>query len=472
MSQLDLLDFHRAAAIDTLHAATAIYTAEPVVDDLLARLNWPAPGRRLLDPSCGDGAFVTRALCKLLATCTPSEEALLSMVEGWEIHPGACSQARQRVADILVAHGWSTAQAGSVATRMIHNRDFLTEGPESRDYDVISGNPPYLRMLKVPSCLREEYVIRVPRHAAGDLLHSFLDRCAKTLRPAGEIGFVTSDRWLISETAQALRHALGNHDLAIAHIERLDCSTAFYRPKLRRAGSLPRVHPVAVHLRHGRGNGVALTRAPIYPGVDASRYAGYPTLGELAEVRIAPWLGTKGVFVVDEAVMQRLIDDGAPVAAFIPAVDTDDVRDGVLGTPTRYAILTDPKEAPHPAILRHLVAMRGAMCERGKRGAVWTPPETFHRMDLRRPSLLVPRIAVGPKAVRVPKSVLPLNHNLSIVTAEPAELSRIEQALRAPLAQAWVEDHAPRLEDGYFSLTTRLLRTLPMDMGWRPDGVH
>lgn len=84
-------------------------------------------------------------------------------------------------------------------------------------------------------------------------------------------------------------------------------------------------------------------------------------------------------------------------------------------------------------------------------------------MDLSCETLLVPRIATSPKAVRVPPGILPINHNLSIVCGEPGVLDRVEAALRSPLAAQWVRDYAPRLEGGYFSLTTTLLRKMPID---------
>jgi hypothetical protein len=91
------------------------------------------------------------------------------------------------------------------------------------------------------------------------------------------------------------------------------------------------------------------------------------------------------------------------------------------------------------------------------------PPESFHNRDLTQPCLLVPRIALTPTAVRVPAGILPINHNLSIVTGSAETLDRVERALQSPLAREWVSSHAARLENGYFSLTTKLLRKLPVD---------
>ncbi|MBA9859189.1 Eco57I restriction-modification methylase domain-containing protein [Ralstonia insidiosa] len=469
-SQLSQVDQARAEAVEQLHHATAIYTAAPVVDQLLERLDWPREGRRLVDPSCGDGMFLERALGKLLAACgqaRPSGASLRAQVEGWEVHTGACIEARARVAATLCRHGYDHATATEVAESMVHNRDFLTDGPRTPTYHAVAGNPPYLRWVNVPRVLQDEYSSHVPDFAANDLLHSFLERCSRSIHTDGQIGMVTADRWLINSGASALRAALGAR-LAISHLERLDARSVFYRPKNRRAGTPPRIHPVSVVLNATARPVEAsepfqdmrvLTERPIYPGVDESRYEGMPTLDQFAEVRIAPWLGSSGIFVVDEDTAATL-----PGEYLVPAVDTDDIVSGRLGAPKRFAIRTKPGVEPCGAVMEHLQRHMHKMAVRGRRGAFWLPPETFHRMDLSRETLLVPRIATSPKAVRVPPGILPINHNLSIVCGEPAVLDRVEAALRSPLAAQWVRDYAPRLENGYFSLCTTLLRKMPIDV--------
>lgn len=464
------VDQARAEAVERLHQATAIYTAAPVVDQILERLDWPREGRRLVDPSCGDGMFLERALGKLLAASgrgRPTGDSLRAQIEGWEVHAGACVEARARVAAALARHGYDHVTAAEVAESMVHNRDFLTDGPRTPTYHVVAGNPPYLRWVNVPRVLQDVYSSHVPAFAANDLLHSFLERCSRSIHPNGQIGLVTADRWLFNSGASELRAALGTK-LAISHLERLDARSVFYRPKSRRAGTPPRIHPVSVVLKAtarpaesslASQDVRALTERPIYPGVDESRYEGKPTLDQFAQVRIAPWLGSSGIFVVDEETAATL-----PDTYLVPAVDTDDIVGGRLRTPRRFAIRTEPGVEPCGAVMEHLRRHMHKMAVRGRRGAFWLPPETFHRMDLSRETLLVPRIATSPKAVRVPPGILPINHNLSIVCGEPAVLERVEAALRSPLAAQWVRDYAPRLENGYFSLTTSLLRKMPIDV--------
>lgn len=446
----------RDAAIDALHAATAIYTCEPVVDQLLDHVRWPSGDRTLVDTSCGDGAFLRRALARLL-TRQPgiSDADLLHRISGWEIHPYAAEQARLRVAEVLGDHGYSPQHAARLAHFMVTCSDFLTAGPRAPSYDVVVGNPPYLRFCNVPEPLRCEYERVLPDYAQADLLHSFLDRCARVLRPGGELACITADRWLLNSSAARLREAIGRA-FRLAHLERVDVASAFYRPKQRRAGSPPRVHPCAVVLSADRG--LAITQDPIYPGEGsrAPKTPG-PSLGDVARVRIAPWLGTPGIFLVDAATAASL-----PADALVPAVDTDDIRGGVLTEPTRRAILTRPDIPPSQVVLDHLARTMHRMCARGRRTSPWLPPEPFHNFDLTEASLLVPRISKSLRPVMVPPGLLPVNHNISIVRAGDCTLEEIALRLSSPEAEAWLSATAAPLENGYRSVTTRLLRSLPM----------
>jgi len=448
----------RIDAIDRLHAATALYTSEPVVDLLLARLRWPEGNGKLADTSAGDGQFLGKALQKLLAAGR-SDEELPELLEGWEIHPHACAQARARLTEILVGAGRSRAIASTLAARIVHNKDFLTEGPVSPRYDTIVGNPPYLRWTNVPEVLREDYKVHVPDYAAGCLLHSFLDRCNRTLNAGGEMALVSNDRWLFNSGAARLRAELG-HRLGIQHLERLDPKSSFYKPKNRKAGSPPRITPVAVHLTEG-GGGRPLTHAAIYPDAASANYEGLPLLGDLAEVKLAPWLGPEGIHFLsmDEAHAKKL-----PLDALVQVYDTDDTKGGVFHQPTRYAIRVDPKERPCDAILTHLESRYAGMPDRGRMSKQWMPPEGHWHWDLDQPSLFLPRIALSPAPVRVPAGMLPMNHHFRITCDDPDLLERIARAMCGELAAKWFEAHGAPLEGGFRSMRAPLLRQMPLQL--------
>jgi hypothetical protein len=449
-----------ALAIERLHNSTSFYTAEPIVDQLLDMLSWPSDSRTLVDPSCGDGAFLGAALERLLKVePDAADERVANLVQGWEIHYFAAAEARQRLERILVAHGRDAARAKALAEGMVTLGDFLTEGPQVPTWDCVAGNPPFLRYANLPTILRDEYERTLPDYSRGDILHSFIGRLTRVLNAGGEIALVTSDRWLFTENAATLREVVGA-TMGLRHVARLDCASAFYRPKARRSGQPPRIHPVAVVFCAAARATIPLTRAPIFPEADDSAYVGCNPLNSVAAVRLAPWLGKHGLFVIDQATAAAA---NIPAEHLVPAVDTDNMKGGVLSAPTKFAIRTYRNVEPPASVMAHLDANMHLLAKtKVRKTQRWLPPETFEKIDLTQERLLIPRIANSLRPVRVPAGILPLDHGISIVGAGSMTLDQLEEALLRPEAEAWVRARAPRLENGYFSLTTKLLRALPV----------
>jgi hypothetical protein len=120
-------DAARIEAVDQLHNATNYYTNDDVVEQLLDHIDWPHDRGRMIDASCGAGAFVTIALARALAARVFTDEELPDFLEAWEIHPFACAQARAGVASVLISFGRSAAAATRLAEKIVHNKDFLTD---------------------------------------------------------------------------------------------------------------------------------------------------------------------------------------------------------------------------------------------------------------------------------------------------------------------------------------------------------
>jgi tRNA1(Val) A37 N6-methylase TrmN6 len=447
----------RDVAVDALHAATAIYTKFEVIDPLLRRIGWPTAECSLLDPACGDGAFLIRALCAL--DLQPNDTAALARMRGWEIHPLAVEEARVNVANQLVDMGWTRTIAIDTAERMIVQEDFLApDVPLVEKFELVAGNPPYLRYAHLPDYFKRMYGANLPEHAKGDLLHAFLNRCCSTVTPFGTIAFITADRWLFNCSAANLREEMGRF-VGIDYIARVDPTSSFYRPKDRHRGTAPRIHPVEVVLRHHSVAQSPLSREPFYPDMDTQQTTGGRTLGDICKISIGPWMGPFGIFVVDEQTAKTL-----PRECLVPAIDTDDfdMETGLIKRPTKFAILTEHDSCPD-SVRKHLLRTMSAMPQRGIRsdGRFWIPPEKIP-VSLDQPRLVIPRIARELKAVLVPPGVVPINHNLSICSVEGQDLATVRDLICCPKSQEWFRKTADRLENGYFSVKTTTLRRLPV----------
>lgn len=453
----DMFDNDPAAGVELIHNHTALYTKNPIVEKLLDQINWPRYGGLLLDPGCGDGAFLVAALQRLNPSRnTPSD--VTQRLIGCEFHPGAARDARKNIADHLIENGWSESVALNTAANVVHIRDFLKDGCPAPTVNVIAGNPPYMRFAKLGKYHKDLYQSIVPDYAQGDLLFAFLGKVADILHPDGVIAAVTSDRWLSNEGTSKLRAQIGE-TLGISHLERLDGSSAFYQPKTRRKGTPPRVHPVALVLSHAASAPIPMTAAPVNIGdPHAIRYTG-PTLQDIATIKLAPWLGSDGIFTVDAATAKRL-----PKEFLVPCVNAKglDMKNRCLREISQWAIRTCPEISPPKIILDHIDANYSRMSKRGRRTPRWVPPEPFaNRYPLEQESILIPRIAKTICPIRLPAGIVPTNHQISVIT-HPTDLDRIEQILLSDDAHQWLKANVPAIDNGYYNIRTGLIKTLPV----------
>ncbi len=437
----------RQLDIAAIHQATGIYTAIPEIEALLDQLDWPAQGRRLLDPGAGNGGFLVAALNRL--NLAPDDVATAThRVHGYEFYPDALMDARCAVYDHLIGRGWTAPAAHRAAYEIVEDRDYLLSPVPSGEWDTIAANPPYWRLAKIPPGYRVDYEAIVPAHARADLLYAYLDRSADVVAAGGRIGLITADRWLLNSGSGELRRRIGAR-YRVTAVRRLDAESAFYRPKERRRGSVARVHPVSLILTStgpGRTLGAQPFRLDPQPLVD-----GVP-LREVAEIRLAPWLGPDGIFLVGA-------DSGLPEEHLVPVVEPDDIADGVVQPARKWAIVTGDA-VPPPAVLAHLDANLKRMPGRGRRTVRrWLPPEKFAgRLPLDRDAVLVPRIAKRLTGIRLPAGRLPINHGLVVISGFPVD--EVMNMLNDPAVQAQADALALGVDGGYRSYTATLLRQL------------
>lgn len=449
--ELGLAGDQHACDIDQIHRGTAIYTTLPEIEALLDLLEWPSHGDRLLDPGAGNGGFVVSALARLHLEPNDIETAV-HRVRGYEFHPGAAQTARAAVCRHLVERGWNISIATAAADQIIETTDFLLSPVPVATFDIIAANPPYWRILAhLPpdSPYRYEYESKIPAHAKADLLYAYLQRSVDIVAPGGRIGLVTADRWLLNSGSAELREKIGKR-YSVLNIKRLESSSAFYRPKSRNKGTPPRVHPVSLILTPNN-EGRALTKEPFrieeMPAIE-----GRP-LSEIAQIRLAPWLGPDGIFVVKNK-------GNLPDHRLIPCIEPEDIdakTDRITGS-TRWAIATD-QDQPEDEVLQHLQSNLHAMAKRGARTPYWLPPESFvGKLPLDVDAVLIPRIAKRLRPILLPAGMMPINHNLVVVSGLPA--NQIIDMLNDPIVQKQADILSLRLENGYRSYTATLLRQL------------
>ena len=155
-----------ALGLRDVAALGQIFTPEAVVRAMLAlRRNHG----RVLEPSCGDGAFLRH----------------LPGAVGLELDPDHCPPGAQAI-------------------------DFFAY-PEHEQFDTIIGNPPYVRFQDIPASTqalsaRGHYGACLDKRA--NLYLFFIDKCLRHLKPGGELIFITPRDFLKATSAVKLNRLL------------------------------------------------------------------------------------------------------------------------------------------------------------------------------------------------------------------------------------------------------------------------
>lgn len=161
----------------------------PGVVDLTLSLTELQPTERLWDPTCGDGAFLRRA-----AGMGHPQDSLF----GHDLDKQAIAEAQRALPD---AH--------------VRSSDLFELSPESTGlFDVIAGNPPYVRVERLGSGRRMELTQRLKSTlgftppSQTDLSILALLHCSRFLAPGGRLAFVLPNTWMDSECNQPIRQWL------------------------------------------------------------------------------------------------------------------------------------------------------------------------------------------------------------------------------------------------------------------------
>lgn len=190
-----------------------VVLTKPHIVELILDLIGYTPDRplhtlRLLEPSCGHGAFVVEAARRLLRSARTNgtdPRFLTSAITAYEVDPASAERSAEAVVEVLVDDGISLAHAKDLAAAWIRTGDFLLAEAE-QSFDVIVGNPPYIRIEQLPSVLQSAYRNRYRTlFDRADLYVALIERGLQLLAEAGTLSFICADRWTRNKYGGPLR---------------------------------------------------------------------------------------------------------------------------------------------------------------------------------------------------------------------------------------------------------------------------
>lgn len=185
---------------------------------------------RVLDPACGSGSFLIAAFDaldgwlrehdpELQDAAARKQHILRENLYGVDLDPQAVAvtrlnlwlravERRAKLPEIPnVRHGDSLVDEAVDWTTAF---DWQEEFPEVMDgggFDVVLGNPPYVRYQDIPKDLKAYVKSRYTTYAGkADLYVYFYERAHELLRSDGYFGFVSSKQYMRSKYGEALRN--------------------------------------------------------------------------------------------------------------------------------------------------------------------------------------------------------------------------------------------------------------------------
>jgi adenine-specific DNA-methyltransferase len=439
-------------------------TPAGLVDLMVERLfrgRAPSPEDKLLDPGCGDGAF----LQGVIRWCTRNKRKPPRMV-GIESEPGRATAAR--------------AALSHYAALEIRQEDFLAQPVE--EFDFIVGNPPYVPITGLDE--EEKRIFRIGYKTARgrfDLYLLFFEQGIKSLKSGGRLVFVTPEKFLYVETAKPLRRLLGGLQVEEILLVDEEVFRGFVTyPTVTTVINQASTHRTSVVFRDGRDVSCAVDDSgeswmPLIRGT-AEQDGRQPVLQEICQ-RVSCGVAT-GADLVFVRKMDKL--DGNLIPFAYPTIAGRELtRPGHL-PPPRCAMLIPynregqlMEEAELGALGAYLSQLRvrrhllGRTCVRRK------PWYAFHETPLLK-EMLKPKILckdIGPAPsfwIDRGGGLVPRHSVYYIVPTETSLLHPLAEYLNSPKAARWLLANCQRAANGFVRLQSSVLKRLPVPSDFRP----
>ncbi|MCX5795029.1 MAG: Eco57I restriction-modification methylase domain-containing protein [Elusimicrobia bacterium] len=454
---------------------------------------------RLLEPSCGTGAFLIKAVERLMKSAKRRgvpPERLADCIDAFDIDTEHVAASRLAVETELKRCGTSRQAARKLAEKWVKEADFLlsSDGP----YDAVVGNPPYIRIENLAPILQSEYRRRYASlYDRADLYVAFIEHSLNLLRPDGVLSFVCADRWVLNRYGSPLRRMISERfnvrcyiDLhqaspfeseVIAYPSIFSISAGAAAPvqvsRLQTASphecaSLSAVlqgkkngpvSPTVVHYKSWfSGDEPWVLSPPEHLKALRELEAKFRPIEANAKVHIGVATGNDSVYIVDRSA------DIEP-DRLVPLVMRADIEEGSIKDAGRRVINTfepsgeviDLKD--YPRLRKHFEAHGIEI--RKRHVAQKNPKAWFRTIDrvypelVKVPKLLIPDIA-GSNEIAFDEGRYHPHHNLYFVTSDCWDMEVLGGLLSSKVALLFIWSYAVKMRGSYFRFQAQYLRRI------------
>ncbi|HVA65575.1 MAG TPA: Eco57I restriction-modification methylase domain-containing protein [Elusimicrobiota bacterium] len=457
---------------------------------------------RLLEPSCGTGAFLVPAVRRLVKSARrhhrrPSQ--LSDCIHAYDIDEAHVEAARLAVETALNEEGIGNGAAKSLADNWVRQADFLLTPLDGQSFDAVVGNPPYIRIEQLSPEIQSEYRRRYESFCdRADLYVAFIERSLALLKSNGTLSFVCADRWTLNRYGAPLRRIISEGFKVKAYID-LNQTSPFESeviaypsifaispghggevPVARLSSAAP--EECAALSRTLRGsyaaNGATVSKYPSWfsgdePWVLSSpehlralrdleaRFAPIEADGR-TRVRIGVATGCDAAYIVGQ-------DADIEKDRLVPLVMRSDIENGAIKNNHRFVINTFDEDgrvinlSDFPRLRRHF-EIHGLDIRR-RHVAQKNPVSWFRTIDrvypelVKVPKLLIPDIA-GSNEVALDIGRYHPHHNLYFVTSKAWDMAVLGGLLSSKVTLFFIWSYATKMRGSYLRFQAQYLRRI------------
>lgn len=461
---------------------------------------------RLLEPSCGEGAFLIEAVRRLLASAERHRIPVAKLgdsIRAYDIDNVSVARTKALVRELLLECGTDRETAEALVGQWIHQADFLLTTITGK-FDVVVGNPPYVRIEQLDPRLQAIYRGRFETiFDRADLYVAFIERSLELLSDNGLLSFICADRWTMNRYGAPLRSLIAREYGVRVYVDLHQASPfesdVIAYPSIFVFERAKPDHVVFARLHDGSADECAALAANVddvsvvstHEGVHLFRYErwfenddpwvlGSPqqlaVLRELEDrfatleadgqtrVGIGVATGADEVFIVSEEMAPNVEPD-----RLVPLVMRSDIREGRIEWSGRYVINTfrpngggvDLADYPKLAayFAEHDAAVRRRHVSQRSNGFWFRTIDRVYPELVQKPKLLIPDIA-GSNEVAYDDGKFHPHHNLYFVTSDAWDLEVLGGLLSSKVALFFVWSYAVKMRGGYLRFQAQYLRRI------------
>ena len=367
-------------------------------------------------------------------------------------------------------------------------------------FDVVVGNPPYVRQERIPEALIAEYRARYQTiYDRADIYVPFIERSLSLLKKGGALGFICADRWMKNRYGARLRKMVAEQFHLKVYVDMTDTS-AFHTDVI--------AYPAITVITNGKAEGTRTAYRPNIEPVSLQRLSSKllmrkapvsdTEVREVHNVTVGeePWIFESS----DQIALARRLEAHFPLLenagckagigvatgadkAYIGVFDELDVEpDRKLPLVMTRDILTGDVEwrglgvinpfvdngglvelKKYPKLKRYLEARRDQIL---KRHVAQKAPGNWYRTIDRiypplalRPKLLIPDIKGEAHIVHEDGKLYP-HHNLYFITSDRWHLRALQAVLLSGIAHLFVALYSTKMRGGFLRFQAQYLRRI------------